>query len=108
MFNVVFYAVVLTIILSQLGFDPLALFISVSGVILAFAFMIGSAASKYFEVRGSCCGIAVSWSLGLTVDFRVSSSSLVDDRTRLAMAFMSATWNRIRPRQAAHGGQSKT
>jgi hypothetical protein len=40
---------VATIILSQLGFDPLALFLSVSGVVLAFAFMIGSASSKYFE-----------------------------------------------------------
>jgi hypothetical protein len=37
------------VILSQLGFDPLALFLSISGVILAFAFMIGSASSKYFE-----------------------------------------------------------
>jgi hypothetical protein len=36
---------VATIILSQLGLDPLALFLSVSGVVLAFAFMIGS--SKY-------------------------------------------------------------
>ena len=43
--------VVITIILSQLGFDPLALFLSISGVILAFAFMIGAASSKYFEVR---------------------------------------------------------
>jgi hypothetical protein len=48
--NGIFYAVVATIILSQLGFDPLALFLSVSGVVLAFAFMIGSASSKYFEV----------------------------------------------------------
>lgn len=48
-FNIVFYAVVTCVILSQLGFDPLALFLSISGVILAFAFMIGSASSKYFE-----------------------------------------------------------
>jgi hypothetical protein len=41
--------IIATIILSQLGFDPLALFLSVSGVVLAFAFMIGSASSKYFE-----------------------------------------------------------
>jgi hypothetical protein len=47
--------VVLTIILSQLGLDPLALFLSVSGVVLAFAFMIGSASSKYFEVSGVIC-----------------------------------------------------
>ena len=49
-FNVVFYAIMLCLILSQLGYDPLALFLSISGVILAFAFMIGSASSKYFEV----------------------------------------------------------
>ena len=48
-FNVGFYVVTFTIILSQLGFDPLALFLSLSSVILAFAFMIGSASSKYFE-----------------------------------------------------------
>ena len=47
--NWIFYAVAFTIILSQLGFSPMALFLSISGVILAFAFMIGSASSKYFE-----------------------------------------------------------
>ena len=50
-FNFVFYAILFCLILSQLGYDPLALFLSISGVILAFAFMIGSASSKYFEVR---------------------------------------------------------
>jgi small-conductance mechanosensitive channel len=49
LFNIVFYALVTTMILSQLGFDPLALFLSLSSVILAFAFMIGSASAKYFE-----------------------------------------------------------
>jgi small-conductance mechanosensitive channel len=44
-----FYALVTTIILIQLGFDPLALFLSLSGVILAFGFIIGSASAKYFE-----------------------------------------------------------
>jgi hypothetical protein len=29
--------------------DPLSLFLSLSSVILAFAFIIGSASSKYFE-----------------------------------------------------------
>jgi hypothetical protein len=48
--NGIFYAIVATVILSRVGFDPLALFLSVSGVVLAFAFMIGSASSKYFEV----------------------------------------------------------
>lgn len=50
-FNVIFYAIVICIILSQIGYDPLSLFLSISGVILGFAFMIGSASSKYFEVR---------------------------------------------------------
>ena len=48
-FNIVFYTLIVVIIMSQLGFDPLALFLSMSSVILAFAFMIGSASSKYFE-----------------------------------------------------------
>lgn len=49
-FNVIFYAILGCIILSQIGYDPLALFLSISGVVLGFAFMIGSASSKYFEV----------------------------------------------------------
>ena len=49
-FNFGFYGVVICIILSQIGYDPLALFLSISGVILGFAFMIGAASSKYFEV----------------------------------------------------------
>lgn len=47
--NVIFYAIATTVILSRLGFDPLALFLSISGVVLGFAFMISSASSKYFE-----------------------------------------------------------
>jgi hypothetical protein len=68
--NVVVYAVMVCIILSQvsgrmsprlpalsfhpntslqIGIDPLALFLSLSSLILAFAFVIGSAASKMFE-----------------------------------------------------------
>jgi hypothetical protein len=43
LFNIPFYALVTTMILIQLDFDPLALFLSLSSVILAFAFMIGSA-----------------------------------------------------------------
>jgi small-conductance mechanosensitive channel len=37
-FNVFFYGIVAVIVLSQLGFDPLAMFLSISGVVLAFAF----------------------------------------------------------------------
>lgn len=47
--NVVFYAVVISFILSQLGFDPFSLFLSLSSIVLAFAFAIGSASAKYFE-----------------------------------------------------------
>ncbi|KAG7373470.1 mechanosensitive ion channel [Nitzschia inconspicua] len=47
--NVVFYAIVISFILSQLGFDPFSLFLSLSSVVLAFAFAIGSASAKYFE-----------------------------------------------------------
>ena len=49
MFNVLFYIAIVTITMSVLGFNPLALFLSLSSVILGFAFMIGSASSKYFE-----------------------------------------------------------
>jgi hypothetical protein len=52
MLNVIFYVILAIIILAVLGLDPLALFISISGIVLAFAFMIGSASSKYFEVSG--------------------------------------------------------
>jgi hypothetical protein len=47
--NIVFYFVLGCIVLSIFGVDPLVLFASVSGFVLGFAFMIGSAASKYFE-----------------------------------------------------------
>lgn len=47
--NVIFYAIILTVILHFLGFNPLAFFLSLTSVVLAFAFMIGSASSKYFE-----------------------------------------------------------
>jgi len=48
--NIAFYLIVAIIILVVLDLDPLALFVSISGIILAFAFMISSASSKYFEV----------------------------------------------------------
>ena len=49
--NVAFYFVVFCIVLASWGIDPLALFLSLSSVIVAFAFAIGSASAKYFEVR---------------------------------------------------------
>jgi Mechanosensitive ion channel len=47
--NVVFYTILTCVILSRIGIDPIALFLSLSGLILAFAFMIGSASAKMFE-----------------------------------------------------------
>ena len=47
--NAGFYFVVVCGVLSVIGVDPLVLFASVSGFILAFAFMVGAAAAKYFE-----------------------------------------------------------
>ena len=47
--NVGFYTLLIVLTLSQLGFDPLALFLSLSSIIVGFAFMIGPAASKMFE-----------------------------------------------------------
>lgn len=47
--NIFFYFLVGCAILWALGFDPLALFFSLSSIILAFAFMFSSASAKYFE-----------------------------------------------------------
>jgi hypothetical protein len=47
--NVLFYTVTTCTIMSQLNYNPFALFLSLSSIILAFAFMIGSAASKMCE-----------------------------------------------------------
>jgi small-conductance mechanosensitive channel len=47
--NIPFYTVVMCIILSQIGLNPLTLFISLSPLILGFSWMIGSASSKMFE-----------------------------------------------------------
>lgn len=47
--NIIFYVTLGCIVLSQSGISPMALFISMSSFILAFAFVIGSAMSKMFE-----------------------------------------------------------
>lgn len=49
--NLIFYFVLGMIVLTICNLNPLALFLSLSGLILSFAFMFGSAASTYFEVR---------------------------------------------------------
>jgi hypothetical protein len=48
-FNIVFYAGVVVVILYTVGIDPFAIFLSLSSIVLAFSFMIGSASAKYFE-----------------------------------------------------------
>jgi small-conductance mechanosensitive channel len=47
--NWCFFVVLAIITVAVLGYDPLALFLSLSSIILAFAFMISSASSKAFE-----------------------------------------------------------
>jgi small-conductance mechanosensitive channel len=49
MFHVFFYAILVCICLAILGINPLVLFASISGFILGFSFMIGSACSKIVE-----------------------------------------------------------
>ena len=93
-FNFVFYSILFCMILSQLGYDPLALFLSISGVILAFAFMIGSASSKYFEVRAAPRKLSRNiskefWShRHLEIIIRVSCSFSPVALTRSAMALL--------------------
>jgi hypothetical protein len=48
--NVLFYFVVACIILAVFKVDPLAFFLSISSIIIAFAFVFGGASAKYFEV----------------------------------------------------------
>jgi hypothetical protein len=48
-FNIFFYLIMAIVILSQLGFDPLSLFLSMSSIVLAMAWLIGPASAKYFE-----------------------------------------------------------
>jgi small-conductance mechanosensitive channel len=47
--NVVFYIILGAIVVNRLGENPLTLFFSFSSVILAFAFMFGKSAAKYFD-----------------------------------------------------------
>lgn len=49
-FNVAFYTILICVCLALLGFDPLALFLSLSSFALAFSFMISRASSNYFDV----------------------------------------------------------
>ena len=59
--NVVFYFVLLCVILALFEVNPLKFFLSLSSIIIAFAFMIGAASAKYFEVSyGSTRSFIVS------------------------------------------------
>jgi len=49
MVNYVFFLILWCIILYIIGIDPVALFVSIAGIIVGFSFMIGSASSKFFE-----------------------------------------------------------
>ena len=47
--NAIFYVILVCITLNLVGVNPFTMFLSFSSIILAFAFMVGSAASKMFE-----------------------------------------------------------
>jgi hypothetical protein len=48
--NIVFYFFLTLIVLSALGVDPQAMFLSLTGLLLPLSFLFSAAASKYFEV----------------------------------------------------------
>jgi hypothetical protein len=49
MFNVVFYVILFCLVLFCLGIDPFSIFLSLSSVVLAFAFMIGKSSASFIE-----------------------------------------------------------
>lgn len=111
-FNVVFYAIILTIILSVLGYDPLALFLSVSGVVLSLAFM-----SKYLSRLVSLCRSVTANPLSSFLEQlaqRVASilkafySFWLVAPSLSAMQFMLARPIRIQVLKEAGGGWLKT
>ena len=50
MVNYAFFTILWCVLLYICGIDPFALFLSLSAFVVGFAFMIGGASSKYFEV----------------------------------------------------------
>jgi hypothetical protein len=50
MFNVAFYVVIACIALAIIGFNPLTLFLSLSGLIVSFSFLLGTGAAYFFQV----------------------------------------------------------
>jgi hypothetical protein len=51
--NVAFYALLGIVVFGMLGFSALEFLLSLSAILVAFAFMIGPASSTYFDVRDS-------------------------------------------------------
>jgi hypothetical protein len=49
--NSVFYVIVGFVILAAFGLDINSIFVLLSSILVSFAFMIGSASSKYLEVK---------------------------------------------------------
>jgi hypothetical protein len=48
--NIVFYGFLAVVFLSQTGYNPMQIFLSLSGIVIAFSFMIRAATSSFFEV----------------------------------------------------------
>jgi hypothetical protein len=48
-FNFAYYILVIVVVTTVWGFDPLAIFLSLSSIVLGFAFMIGKASASYFD-----------------------------------------------------------
>jgi hypothetical protein len=55
-FNIIFYGFLAIVFLSQTGYDPMKIFLSLAGIVLASSFMIRAASSSYFEVSGLLVG----------------------------------------------------
>ena len=76
--NIVYYTLVVLIGLSVFGFDVMYLVITIAGLLVSFAFMIGSASAKYIEVRLLSNGATLSFpSISNTVSNLLCSLFLV-------------------------------
>jgi hypothetical protein len=61
--NALFYIVSFFVLLGVMGVDTTSLFVALAGVLVSFAFMIGSASAKYVEVRSlyNCVQFCLLW-----------------------------------------------
>ena len=64
--NFAFYTVAFFVILTVTGVDTNAMFIGLSGLLVSFAFMIGSASSKYVVRSFLDCTLYIFCGIGLT------------------------------------------